>query len=374
MAKAKRIPAHDSLVRNVFGRRNAVAVLLRRVLHPDLLPYVDFRSLRPGPTAHTDDRLGTRHTDLCFIVDLVHRGRRYPLHLLLEHQSNPARRMPWRVHVYVGDHWRRCIKDHPGPPYTLPFVLPILLTQHPARNTPCRLTSILVMPSELRRLLGNPVELALVVDDFSGSVLDDTADPATLALVELARAFLHAYKNPRSLTKARMATLATQLDILLAHNSPDPDSESCGRDDVGALCKYVIEVFDEGSPLRAMLSKAVSQPVREVYMTIKEALLAEGEKRGLAKGEKRGLAKGEKRGLAEGEKRGLAKGEKRGLAKGRARSVLELLEARSVPIPTPVRKRVLSTRDEPLLQRWLALALTVSAAEQIFDTIPARAS
>jgi flagellar biosynthesis/type III secretory pathway protein FliH len=123
-----------------------------------------------------------------------------------------------------------------------------------------------------------------------------------------------------------------------------------------------------------MLSKAVSQPVREVYMTIKEALLAEGEKRGLAKGEKRGLAKGEKRGLAEGEKRGLAKGEKRGLAKGRARSVLELLEARSVPIPTPVRKRVLSTRDEPLLQRWLALALTVSAAEQIFDTIPARAS
>jgi hypothetical protein len=199
MARARRIAAHDSLVRNVFSRRKAFAVLLRRVLPRELLRYVDFCSLRPGPTAHTDDQLDTRHLDLCFIVDLVHRGRRHPLHLLLEHQSTPARRMPWRALVYVGDHWRRYIKDHPGPPYTLPFVLPILLTQHPARHTPHRLTSILAMAPQLRRLLGDPVELALVVDDFSGSVLDDAAaDPATLALVELARAFLHMRTLARS--------------------------------------------------------------------------------------------------------------------------------------------------------------------------------
>jgi Putative transposase, YhgA-like len=388
MAKAKRIPAHDSLVRNVFSRRKAVAILLRRVLHPDLLPYVDFHSLRPGPTAHTDDELDTRHTDLCFTVDLVYGGRRYPLHPTIEHQSTPAPRMPWRAHVYVGDHWRRYIKDHPGPPYTLPFVLPILLVQHPARNTPYRLTSILAMPPKLRRLLGTPVELALVVDDFSGSVLDDhAADPATRALVELARAFLHAYENPGSLTQARMATLATQLDILLARNSPDPDSKSCGKEDVRALCKYVIEVFEEGSPLRAMLRKAISQPVREVYMTIEEALLAKGEKRGIAKGEKRGIAKGEKRGiakgekrgiakgekkgLAKGEKRGLAKGEKRGIAKGRASAVLELLELRELPIPAPVRKRLLATHDEPLLRRWLARALSVPSAEALFEPLEA---
>jgi hypothetical protein len=114
----------------------------------------------------------------------------------------------------------------------------------------------------------------------------------------------------------------------------------------------VIEVFEEGSPLRVMLSKAVSQPVREVYMTIKEALLAEGKKRGLAEGKKRGLAEGKKRGLAE----------------GRARSVLELREARALPIPAAVRERVLSTRSERLLRRWLARALTVAAAEKIFDT------
>lgn len=356
MAKRRHIPAHDSLVRNVFGRRRAVAILLRRVLHPDLLRHVDFGSLRPGPTVHTDDDLATRVLDLCFLVDLVHRGRRHPLLLVIEHRSTPAPRMPWRAHVYVGDVWRWYIKDHPGPPYTLPFVLPILLLQHPARNTPRRLTGILAMPRPLQRLLGVPVELALAVDDLSGSVLDDqAADPATRALVELARAFLYAYGNPRSLTKKRMATLAKQLDILLAHKGPDPDSQTCGVDDVRALWKYVIEVFPEGSPVRTLIEEAISQPVREVYMTIKEALLAEGRKQGRAEGVKKGVKQGVKQGIAE----------------GRAAAVLDLLELRRLPVPAPLRERVLATRDEPLLRRWLARALTVRSAEQLFDSNPA---
>jgi hypothetical protein len=67
--------------------------LLRRVLHSDLLRYVDFGSLRPGPTVHTDDELATRVLDLCFLVDLVHRGRRHPLTVRSADQlfdSNPA--------------------------------------------------------------------------------------------------------------------------------------------------------------------------------------------------------------------------------------------------------------------------------------------
>jgi hypothetical protein len=356
MPRRKQIQAHDALVRNVFGRRRAVAILLRRVLHPHVLRHVDFSSLRPGPTVHTDDDLATRILDLCFVVDLVHRGRRHPLLVVIEHRSTPAPRMPWRAHVYVGDVWRWYIKDHPGPPYTLPFVLAILLVQHPARNTPRRLTGILAMPRGLQRLLGVPVELALVVDDFSGSVLDDqAADPATRALVEVARAFLYTYRNPRSLTKQRMRVLAEQLDILLARKSPDPDSESSGLDDVRALWKYVIEVFPEGSPVRAMIEETISQPVREVYMTIKEALLAEGRR------------EGRKQGLEEG----LEQGRERGVAKGRATSVLDLLEVRQVPVDARTRRRVLATRDESRLRRWLVRALTVTSAEQLFDSNPA---
>jgi hypothetical protein len=186
----------------------------------------------------------------------------------------------------------------------------------------------------------------MLVDDLSGSVLElPCADPATLALVELTRAFLYAYENPRSLTPARLATLATQLDILLARNSPDPDTQTTGLDDVRALWKYVIEVFGERSPLRTLLLNAVSQPVREVYMTIKEALLAEGKREGLAKGKKAGLAK------------------------GLATAVLDLLELRALPVPPRVRRRVLATRDEPLLRRWHARALTVRSAEALFEPL-----
>lgn len=68
-------------------------------------------------------------------------------------------------------------------------------------------------------------------------------------------------ENPRSLTQARLAALAEQLDILLARSSPDPDAQTTGLDDVHTLWSYVVEVFGERSPLRTLLLKAVSQPV-----------------------------------------------------------------------------------------------------------------
>lgn len=204
------------------------------------------------------------------------------------------------------------------------------------------------MPPEIRGMLGTPVELSLLVDDLSGSVLDlPCDDPATLALVELTRAFLYAYENPGSLTPTRLATLATQLDILLARNSPDPDAQTTGLDDIRALWTYVIEVFDERSPLRTLLLEAVGQPVREVYMTIKEALLAEGKKEGRREGKKEGKAQ------------------------GLATAVLDLLELRALDVPAPMRQRVLGTRDELLLRRWLARALTVQSAEALLDPFDA---
>jgi hypothetical protein len=327
-----------------------VAILLRRVLHPELLSYVDFHSIRPAPTAHSNARLGTRHGDLRSVVDLRFEGRPIALHLAIEHQSTLEPRFPWRAHVYVGDVWSGYIQGHPGPPHTLPFVLPILLTQHPARNTPRRISDILDMPRRLPRWLGTPFELELCIDYFSGSVLDDEAAPRrTRAFVELARAFLHTYQNIDSLTESRMTTLADQVDILLEPS--EPGVESSGRDEIDALWTYVITVFETGSVRERILS-ALSPPARETYMTMEEDLLARGEQRGLSWGRAEGLS----RGRAEG------------LSKGRALAVLDLLELRALPIPARVRLRVLATRDESLLCRWLARALTVASAEELFES------
>ena len=68
--------------------------------------------------------------------------------------------------------------------------------------------------------------------------------------------------------------------------------------------------------------------------------------------------------FAEGERKGLS----RGRAEGRAEAVLGVLEHRALPIPEPVRERVLSTRDEPALQRWFHRAFSSTAGHELFDS------
>ena len=173
------------------------------------------------------------------------------------------------------------------------------------------------------------------MEDFSGSVLgDEEAPPATRALVELARALLHAYKNPSSVTKQRLAELAQQVDVLLNHKRPD---------DVAALWVYVTSVFEAGSSLRDMLVKSISQPALEVYMTIEEELLARGQKIGRKQGEAKGKAK------------------------GKAEAVLGVLEHRGVTVSAGVHRKVLAGRDELLLQRWFDLAFSVASAGELFE-------
>lgn len=343
-ARRKRAPnPHDHLVRYVFSRPAAMAIILRRALPKEMLACLDLRSLRCVSTVLVGPRLRTRVPDLCFRVHAVDGGRRVVVYLVIEHQSTPDSRMPWRALVYSGELWDQYIRAHPRR-RGLPLILLLLLTQRPARNTPVQLSKILDVSPRLRRLLGTPIEVKLHVDDFSGSVLEDRKAPrATRALVELARALLHAYENPRSITKRRMAELAREVDVLLRHKRPD---------DVDALLVYVISVFETGSSLRDMLVKSISQPAKERYMTIEEDLLARGQKIGKKIGRKLGEAKGRALGKAE----------------GKAEAVLGVLAHREVSVSAAVRKRLLASRDEVELQRWLERALTVTTAEGLFVT------
>lgn len=319
--------AHDRLFKYYFAPPEAMAVLLRRMLPADLLDHLDTSTLRPTPTERTSSRLGGRSSDLGFTIDYVEDGARYEALFLVEHQSNLDLGAPLRFLVTGGDLWHDHIKASPSKLSSgrLPIIFPLLFTQQPARTTPTRLSMILDVPPSLRELVRMPIEVDAFVDDFSGSVLDDpVADRLVLARVELARAFLHAYKNLESFTEARMATLAPLFDVLL--DQPEPLASR----DIEALITYVLRVFEPDSPVRRFLAEIVrtKRRVKEMYLTSADVLIAEG----------------------------------------RARSVLDVLEHRNVFIPSLVRERVLSTRDEPELQRWLARALTVSFADEIFET------
>lgn len=312
---------HDALFHDVFSRRDAFALVLRRLLPPQVLPHVDFESLRPAPTKQTNEALRTRWPDLRYVVDFVDGDVRVPMHLPLEHQSAPAPLLPKRAHGYVGGVWDEHVKGNPKDD-TIPYVLPIAFLQYPARNTPTRLSEIQSVPPRLRALLGTPVELTMLVDDFSGSVMDDlTVDLPTRAFVELARALMHGYKNPGALTEARIAKLAPLFDVLLEHSRPG---------DVRTLWVYVISAFESDSPLRSLIVNAVSKQVKEEFMTIKDEWLAEGR------------------------------------AEGEAKSLLWVLESRAIAISEATRERVLATRDESLLRRWVDRAISKATAEEVF--------
>jgi hypothetical protein len=65
--------------------------------------------------------------------------------------------------------------------------------------------------------------------------------------------------------------------------------------------------------------------------------------------------------FAEGE----AQGEARGEARGEAKSVLTVLDARGVAVPTEIRDRILSCDDLDQLQKWLRTALEVNRATDL---------
>jgi predicted transposase YdaD len=335
MADDVRAPTcHDALFHDVFSRPDAFALVLRRLLPKEVLPHVDFASLRPAPTKQTDERLRTRWPDLRYVVDVVDGDTRVPVQLPIEHQSTPAPLLPRRSHGYVSGLWDEHAKANPRDD-TVPFVIPVAFLQHPARNTPVRLSEIQPMPPRLRALLGTPVELTMLVDDFSGSVMGDTTvDLPTRAFVELARAFMHGYENAGALTKARLRELAPLFDILLEHKRPG---------DIRTLWVYVIGAYEEGSPLRDLITNAVSKEVKEEFMTIKDAWIAEGRTEGEAKGR----------------------------TEGQAKLLLRLLESRAILISEAIRARVLDTRDESLLLRWFDRALSMATAEEVFAPLEA---
>lgn len=321
---------HDALFHNVFSRREAFAAALRRLLPREALRCFDFSSLRPAPTKHTNEKLRELRSDLHYVIDFVDGDIRLPVHLLAEHLSNPVARMPRRAYGYVGGIWDAYVNDHPEDRNTVPFVLPILFLQHPARNTPVRLSDIQPTSPNLRGLLGTPVDLTMLVDDFSGSVMDDLeTDLPTRALVELTRALLHAYDNPGTLTEQRIAELAPLFDVLLEHGRPE---------DVRMLWVYVISAFEADSPLRAVILQAISKITQEEVMGIEDLLDCVR-----------------------------AESEAKGRAMGEATSLLGVLQHRTIAVSEATRERVLATRDPSLLQRWFERAFSVTSAEELFE-------
>ncbi len=315
---------HDAFVRHVFGRPKAAAIEFRHVLPEAILAELDLDTLAVSSSAYRRPSRAPLDSDLVFSVRLhgPEDPEPYSIDMMLDHQSTLDELLPWRSHVYVGELWGRHVAAQPRRPRQLPFVIPVLMVQYPARDTPTRLSGVLRLPDRVRGIFGVPFETEIYVDDLSGSVLDDpVADPGHLALVEITRFLLYVYKNPDAMADPRLATLGPLFDTVLDHFGPAEIEE---------IMSYVANAIGEDSPIFAMIMRTLSKAVKEMYVTIADKLRTEG----------RILAKAE--------------------------FVLGALGHRAWSIPVSLRDRVLATSDEQLLQRWFDRAFTAGSLEEVF--------
>lgn len=65
--------------------------------------------------------------------------------------------------------------------------------------------------------------------------------------------------------------------------------------------------------------------------------------------------------------RGKAEGKAEGQAEGKADAIFLVLQARGLPVPDDVRRRVLSCSDLDTLSGWLERAVTVASIDAVFE-------
>jgi len=73
-----------------------------------------------------------------------------------------------------------------------------------------------------------------------------------------------------------------------------------------------------------------------------------------------------KRLLADAKGEGRTEGLTEGRAEGCAASIVELLDARGIPLDPPLRQRITTCTDYPMLTQWLRRAATANVAEELF--------
>lgn len=70
---------------------------------------------------------------------------------------------------------------------------------------------------------------------------------------------------------------------------------------------------------------------------------------------------------AEGEAKGEAKGEARGEVKGKVETLLQVLEARGVTVPSEARQRITACTDIAQIEAWVKRAVIVRTVDALFD-------
>jgi predicted transposase YdaD len=312
---------HDKAFRSVFSRVEHALGVLRELVGPELAAQLDWSSLRVEPGTYVEEALRDLMSDLLFSARFHGSNRRALLYLLWDHQRQPDRMMPLRLHNYGGRALHDYTKTNDAIAGYVPTLVPLLVYQGPGEwPGPHTL-------SELSQLPGEPappvlVDLRMIVHELHDDSLP-TAELTALARTTFRLLRLAALEQ---LVVANAARIAAWLDEV---------HDMHGYDDYRTLLEYIWSAGKDVGMIEAIIEHS-REDVKSEAMSAAEWLREQGR--------------------AEGE------------AKLRA-LLLRQLELRFGAVPPPERAKVLEAEPEQV-ETW-ALRLPIAASlSEVFEGEP----
>jgi predicted transposase/invertase (TIGR01784 family) len=263
--------ASDAFIKETLAHPERAALFFQEHLPQDIVPYVDWSTLRLEPGSFVRRDFRQRHTDLMFSV--LFQGRELLLYLIFEHQSRPDPAMALRLWGYQLLKLHRHVKHHGLP---LPPIISFVLNQGPEKwNVAQTLEELFQLPPEL--------EAALLpyLPRLRYALLDLTQfDPLTQERHEQLRVVLLLMKLVRE------KKVEEFLDWIAAH----PELASALPAELLEWCLlYVLQANQELDVASIALRLQSNPELKQQTMSLAEKLVKQGRLEGEARGEARGL-------------------------------------------------------------------------------------
>jgi len=312
---------HDALFKRVFGELERGGAMLRAALPAELARSIRWESLRLLPGETVGAELRGLSSDLVFAAKLG--DREALVYVLIEHQSTPDPRMPFRILEYVTRLWERHSQPVEGR-LALPLVVPLVVYHGPRPwRVPLELGETVALDDTLE--LGELVpRLRYLLDDLSrldAAALRARGLPAfgTLALWALRSAFDRGFMDTAS-------ELAGLVDELL-----DADT---GHEAMASVLSYLSYISRSGEDLVARFRSHLSARAQEEVMELEEMLAI--------------------------------KKREEGRAEGRAEILVKQLRLKFGE-PSPATVQRVRDGSEADLDRWAERVLTATRLAEVFD-------
>jgi hypothetical protein len=317
---------YDTFVKQMFGRMVVIASFLLRYADPKFVAEIDIKKIRPAPT-HYIGKVGTeRVVDLVFQCKLKRGKGDLMAVIILEHQSESLKKIPFKILKYVTSIWEAETKD--GKPLSAPYFIVLRTGKKPHRGKLPKLSDSLPKDDK-----GNPI----------GKVIEFSYD-----LVDLpAWDFRHLVGGPE--LRLALGILKKMIEgdgddfgeALLPLNEIADEEQKVELtkellDFVAAAMKAHNRRFDEAMAKKA-LKPIYKDKVDEMVKTIFEEKFLEG--------------------VAEGE------------AKWKADSLMTVLRSRFKKVPKSIESEVRKMTDPTALDSWTAYASTCQSLDEFSKSL-----